>query len=302
MLDRDARIILNIHRHKLLNTGMITALVNGGKQGVMRRLRRLYHSGYLSRPRHQLLLSELGNDPMIYGLGPKGAEFLSMNYGLSMPKVDWMHKGRAIRCSQIEHTIMISQFMVCVQIASRQISNFKLIDQDRIIEAVPITNKDFIKPFGWRLSANKISEGKPKRYHLAVMPDRIFCMYFTDRPPNSRWAYFFLEADRSTMPIMRSNPYQSSFYKKLMGYWESWSQGLFSHYLGTNAVRVLTITKSLERINTMIDACRSIDPRGKGSRMFLFARANEFSPDNASHVFKKVWTSSRDKEQVSVFS
>ena len=70
-------------------------------------------------------------------------------------------------------------------------------------------------PFRWRVSI----PGGPK---CGVIPDRVFGLEFAD---GSR-AWFWLEADRATMPVTRSNLDQSSFRRKLLTYEATWSQNL----------------------------------------------------------------------------
>lgn len=54
-------------------------------------------------------------------------------------------------------------------------------------------------PLLWQVEERQ--GGKP--YRLGVEPDRVFGLQFDDTPENRRRAYFFLEADRVTMPITR---------------------------------------------------------------------------------------------------
>ena len=49
--------------------------------------------------------------------------------------------------------------------------------------------------------------GKHSSYKssMSLYPDKVFGLYFPGNPPGEESAYFFLEADRSTMPIQRRN-------------------------------------------------------------------------------------------------
>lgn len=299
ILDRDLHIVKYVARYRLLNTDMIMALVDGGEHGIRRRLRKLFHAGYLSRPQHQVLLHDSGSDPMVYTLGDRGADYLTKKLGTRLPKVSWANKSLTVGANHIAHTLTVSNFMVSLEIAARDISNLRLIDQDRIVDAIP-KDKDFFVPFGWKIPILWVVDGKREIFSSTVMPDRIFGMHISDVPAKRQGLFFFLEADRSTMPVERTKPFQTSFSRKLHAYWESWRRGLYNHYLGSNAVRVLTITKSNERIETMKKVCRKIDPRGKGSRMFLFSEAKNFSPNNPACIFEERWTNPRDKSPVTI--
>ena len=59
---------------------------------------------------------------------------------------------------------------------------------------------------------------------LRVLSDRVFALEI-DEQPDSR-AYFFLEADRGTMPVKRQSLSQTSFFRKLLAYEATWSQSL----------------------------------------------------------------------------
>src|SRR5437016_5148952 len=50
---------------------------------------------------------------------------------------------------------------------------------------------------------------------LGVIPDRVFALEYADQYDQMQRAYFFLEADRGTMPVTRHTLSQTSFYRKL---------------------------------------------------------------------------------------
>lgn len=52
---RDREIIRQVHRHRFLRSSHIVALIGGSSQQVSRRLQRLFHHGYLDRPRSQII-------------------------------------------------------------------------------------------------------------------------------------------------------------------------------------------------------------------------------------------------------
>src|SRR5439155_21369424 len=115
--------------------------------------------------------------------------------------------------------------------------------------------------FRWRVKVNG-------RLNLGVVPDRVFALDFEDKKGASNRAYFFLEADRGTMPVIRKNFTQTSFYRKLLAYEATWSQSIHQRRFGFNRFRVLTVTTSAARVKSLIDACSKLE-RGRG--LFLFA-------------------------------
>jgi len=117
-----------------------------------------------------------------------------------------------------------------------------------------------------------------------MIPDYVFGIYDEQA---RRTFYYFLEADRSTMPIKRKDHRKSSFYKKLVGYYETFQQGHFFTFWGFKAARVLTLTVSKPRLSSMIEANQTLN--GQGSNIFLFAPEDVFNLDEPTQVFNRHW-------------
>jgi len=67
------------------------------------------------------------------------------------------------------------------------------------------------------------------------------------------------------MPIMRVNVRQTSFFRKMTAYYETWKQGIHTSVYGIENFRVLTVTSSPERVENLIQANRGVND-GRGSR------------------------------------
>ncbi len=75
---RDREIIRLVHQHRFLRSSHVIFLVSGSRQQILRRLKLLYHHGYLERPRSQLdYYHKGGSREMVYGLSEKGAALLN---------------------------------------------------------------------------------------------------------------------------------------------------------------------------------------------------------------------------------
>ena len=84
--------------------------------------------------------------------------------------------------------------------------------------------------------------------------------------------FFCLEIDRGTMPVVRSDPNQTSFIRKLIAYSHTHARDLLHKHYGIERFQVLTLTTSKERIRTMIDAYREHIPRSlRRPNLFLFS-------------------------------
>jgi hypothetical protein len=280
--------------------------VPGGEQGIRRRLYKLFHGGYLDRPREQIRPFRQGGDPYVYGIGRKGYEWLSRTNSIARSKSDWTGKNREVKQRYIRHTLLVAHFMVCLELACRRDRQISLLEPAEILTHLAGKSTGLENSFGWAIETVRKTKSGSRKIRLTVTPDKIFGLYFLNRPPARARAIYLLEADRATMPIKRSGLYVSSYRKKMICYWESWRQNLYEKMFGCKAVRILTLTKPAgsvnapERIRHMIEACKEEDRQGRGSRMFLFTQAQDFSLNNPDRVLKKVWQNGRDKDLVSL--
>jgi len=110
--------------------------------------------------------------------------------------------------------------------------------------------------------------GAAETTKLGVIPDRVFALEFPDKDGERARAYFFLEADRGTMPVKRRNLSQTSFHRKLLAYEVTWTQAIHTSRFGFHRFRVITVTTSAARVKSLVEACSELE-RGHG--LFLFA-------------------------------
>jgi len=292
--ERDRDIIQEVFKHRFLNSNHIAALIGGSRQPILRRLHGLFHAGYLARPLEQIRPYQRGSDPMVYGLGNVGADLLSEEYQIPRGKVDWTRKNRQVGGRYLEHTLMVANFMVCLELACRSRKDVEIIPPEDLLQNLPEESRDKANPFSWKVALKHAFQGKMRSLIMGVVPDKVFALYFPNDQPGRNKAYFFLEADRATMPVKRNNPYKTSFFKKMLGYWASYQQDLFKESLGFKAARVLTVTKSQDRIDNMIMANKEVDERGKGSKMFLFAAEDQVDLSRPEAALGSIWRNGRD--------
>ena len=284
---RDREIIHQVYRHRFLSSEHITALMEGGRQGILNRLKLLFHAGYLDRPKAQG--SREGNFPLIYALGNKGAQLVAEDFDLSLGSVDWTTKNREAKPVFLEHTLGVARFMIAVELACRKVKGLQFIRPEEAAGKRPIVPKAGEKALGWRVAAKR--GGRSIAY--SMVPDNVFGWTLSGDSGPRRAAYFFLEEDRATMPIRSANLGRSSFFKKMVGYFESWKSDLFQKNFGFRNPRVLTLTSSNERIKSMVEAGKQLDPRGKGLRMFLFAQEKTLDLSAPEKILGKIWINGR---------
>jgi DNA-binding Lrp family transcriptional regulator len=253
---RDREVIRLVFEHRFLRSTHIHALIGGSRQQLLRRLQRLYHHGYLERPRAQIdYYRQGGSRSMVYGLGHNGAALLKRELNLAFYRLDWSAKNQAVRGLFLEHALLTAEVMVAFELACRRHGSVRLISADKL--PLPAATRQKREPFRWQVIAKH-------QLKLGVQPDSVFALEF----PDHTRAYYFLEADRATMPVMRPNFDKSSFYRKLLAYEATWTQNIHRSHFGFNRFRVLTVTTSAERVKHLVEAGRQLE-RGQG--LFLFA-------------------------------
>jgi hypothetical protein len=158
--------------------------------------------------------------------------------------------------------------MVSLELVCRQ-HGIRLLHEDEL--HLPVE-----APLHWRV---KIRDGTK----LGVIPDRVFALEYADQHGSTQRVYYFLEADRGTMPIVREKLAQSSFYRKLLAYEATWTSKVHQRHLGIPRFRVLTVTTSAARVKSLLDACSRLQ-RGHG--LFLFADKSVLQRDLLSAVWQ----------------
>jgi hypothetical protein len=278
LTSRDLEILRVVHRHRLLRSTHLTALLGGSRQTTLRRLQLLFHHGYLDRPPMQLDWYTRGSEPLVYALGNRGAEILEAE-GVVRPRgVRWDTKNRNLSRRFLHHTLAVAEVMVAFEVACRSREGVRFIPPEEVLAGVPPETRRL--PFRWQVEVRH----EEKSYRLGIEPDRVFGLHFEGAPENRRHAFFFLEADQGTMPVMRKGLAQTSFLRKLLAYQETWRQGLHRTHLGIPNFRVLTVTASQERVKHFVAVCHPLV--GSGSRIFLFTdRERLRSEDILSHTW-----------------
>jgi hypothetical protein len=277
---RDLNLLAHVARHRFLSSEHLTALDGGSAQNLRRGLRLLFHHGYLDRPRSQLAeVPATGPRPMVYGLGAKGARALKEHGHLINDGVAWSEKNKRAGSVFIEHTLAIADFMTGVELACRGRGDVGLICDHVIIAKAPAKTRMAREPLRWTVPEK--AKGTP----FSTIPDGLFGLSF----PDNTAAYFLLEIDRGTMPVVRKGLSRTSFARKLAVYWEGWNAGRHVEQFGVAQVRVLTVAPSPERVRNMVAAVRELTD-GKGTGFFLFTDQQNLA---ASDPLSVAWVSGK---------
>ena len=272
LTERDRDIIRLIHRHRFLRSHQIIALLGSSPQQISRRLKLLYRHGYLERPRAQLdYYHQGGSKHIVYGLGNKAGTLLNQELGVVMRTVSWNEKNSAVGRVFLEHALLVSDVMVSLELACRKHDGIRLLYEDQL------ALRSEYQPFQWRVKAQDGTK-------LGVVPDRVFALEYRDQNGQFQRVHFFLEADRGTMPVTRRTLSQTSFARKLLAYEATWTQKIHQRHLGIHRFRVLTVTTSSMRVNSLLEACSQLK---SGHGLFLFADRTVLEKDPFSAVWRR---------------
>jgi hypothetical protein len=177
--------------------------------------------------------------------------------------------------------------MVPFEVSVRERDDLRLITDDELIRSSPEETQRRRNPYKWSVEAKLGESGK--RQYLSLVPDAMFGFHFLSGEREGQACFFVLEADRGTMPVMRKSLKQTSFYRKLLTYYHAWKQKRHSQTYGWKAFRVLTVTNSPERVETMMEAVNDMTA-GRGSNLFYFVDFPALSRDGPLRV---TWKTSK---------
>lgn len=280
MTEGDIEIVRHLARHRFLRSTHIATLVNRSVDRTNDRLERLYHAGYIDRPRAQLdYYWKSGSAPLIYALSDRGARLLVERDGLSFANLEWSRKNREAGRPFIEHQIEIADFQVALHRAVQARGDVQLLYADDILATAPVVTRQARNPF--LLRAKLSHQGWTRE--IGVVPDVVFGLKFAD---GSRRC-FMVEIDRGTMPITRADIDQTSFERKMRVYLTAYAAKQHQRQFGWKAFRVLTATSDTPRVQSMIKAAQSLRiPGSPGASLFFFATSASL---HASEPFSAEW-------------
>jgi hypothetical protein len=274
LTDDDVEIVRQVARFRFLRSTHIAALVRRSVDRTNDRLLRLFHAGYIDRPRAQLdYYPTAGSAPLTYALADRGARLLRERDGFGIPNPEVSRKNRKAGRPFIEHQIEIVNFQVALQRALAQRSDVRIIQMEDMIAASRQPMRARRAPFALRAKLSQ--HGKMRE--VSVVPDLVFGLQLAN---GKRWN-FMVEIDRGTMPICRSDPDQTSFEQKMRVYLAAHAARQQQRQFGWKNFRVLTITTDPQRMQSMKEALEGLRVLcGGGASLFLFATFDELRASN----------------------
>lgn len=188
---------------------------------------------------------------MVYGLSGKGAALATRELGMAQGWRRWRGEKSAVGRLFLDHTLMIADVLITVESAGWEAERGVLFIAPHTLEAES-ASKD---GFHWSVWLEGIAVG--------LVPDAVFAVERMCMGGVRERMVCFLEADRGTMPIRRTDKHQSSVGRKLSAYATLWKNGTFSKQFGTGRFAVFLVTPGKERARTLSDAVSDLR-EGKG--------------------------------------
>jgi hypothetical protein len=267
-------LLAYVGKHRLISSDDLALLDGGSAQNVKRDLRAMWAHRYILRPTMQLrTVAITGPQPLVYGLSNRGARLLRDHGHLIDADIDWSENCQRAGVAFIDHAVARSRFMAALDVAHRRRDDLTLLEAPEIVARAPEKTQRARYPLKWTAL---VPDGRGGEVAASVISDDAFALVFDDGTAS----YFLVEIDRGQMPVRRSSRSQEetvagrrrqrTFYMhKLATYYEGWRQRRHVEQFGIDQVRVLTVTTSEKRIDTMLDALREVTNQ-KGSELFLF--------------------------------
>ncbi|MHB8276742.1 MAG: replication-relaxation family protein [Candidatus Humimicrobiaceae bacterium] len=269
LTDRDKRIVEAVYQLRFLTRDQIKLLEfgEGSMTACQRGLSLLYHNGYLSAV-HKPIPTGYGSSKRVYCLSKKGAGLIAHLYSEEEAReIKWNEKLNKVEPFFIEHTLAINDVKIAFLKAVLETKEYELF----------WFNEQEVK--AWK---EKVDDPENSGKTLPITPDAF--LYLIGK---NKKAYYFLEVDRATESNCR-------WRDKIKGYVEYVKSGKYQAKFKTEALRVLTISTSKERIANLIKTTQSVE----NAYFFLFATFEQIKDKN--NIFKPVWKTTKKEDLISL--
>ena len=221
------------------------------------RLGDLFHEGYLDRPEQQWQFANAIHRPAVYESGLGAARALLEN-GIAVDDARSFLSTTAHR--QFLHSLMICEVLASLDLGTRANSRLRLIAWPEILGRAPEATRSSQTPFRVPVPSGGY-----------LVPDGLFGIEYAQGGTKT-YRFFALEADRGTMPIVRSSQNQTSILGKVAAYREIIGRQMHKAHWGIPNLLVLTVTTNESRMREMI---RCLGDQGGECAAFLFAAVGD---------------------------
>ena len=273
--DRDRDIIRYVAKYRFLTSVQLRLIIEGSEQQIGRRASKLCEYGYLERIKIRLHAQNVGgSEPHIYALANAGAQHICEHDGTPKGKVNWNKKNKELKDrSHIRHQLLISNTMIHIERACRELNDVHFIDQAEILERAKLDDVTCKIRWGYK-GSNKDTK---------IIPDYVFGLKCDYIKQDENIIYYYLEADCSTETQVSRTLSGSSIFKKMYEYIAAHRQKLLQTNFKNIYNFVLFVTLTETRWKNMIEVNRHEElTHGKGIDLFLFCDSEKI--DKSSNM------------------
>lgn len=259
LTDRDVRILRLVADFRYMTREQVEKLEFSPTtiSYCKRRLSLLFHNGYLER-RLLPIRGAFGATRAHYVLDQRGASVLTKVLALTRAELDWRPRDGQREPLYMDHTLRINDARVVVMLAARRAGlELRWIDERELKR---------------RARDHRVPDPLRKHEKITIIPDGYFTL-------GDRWS-FALELDRGTVE-------EVPFKRKVRGYGEWKTSGLYTRSFGTSSLRVLFVVADSRRDPRRIARIRRWTQSAGGGSMFWFASLDELSPN--ALLFEPAW-------------
>jgi hypothetical protein len=271
---RDLEIMRLLSRYRYLRSTHLHALAGGkSHKRFVERLGDLYHEcAFIDRPEPQWRAINARYMPTVYELDKAGKQMLEQ-YGVD-PDIDAVITSKYQReiARQFPHELMICDILASIEIGTRADPTLRFISWPEILARpkMPEATRNALIPLSVDVSITYAPprSGKSYSFNRPLAPDALFGLEY-GAGGKKQYRFFALEADRNTEPIVRNNPYQSSYFRKILQYREVIRRSAYKARWGIPNLMVLTVTtndRHRHNIMRIVDELTS----GSGNTHLLF--------------------------------
>ncbi|MHB1390015.1 MAG: replication-relaxation family protein [Thermoleophilia bacterium] len=263
LMARDASVILSVYENRFLKRDQIQRLHFAGvsPQATSARLKKLSDHKFLDKLQRPVAG---GASQAVYALDKRGADVVATTLEIDRHKVRWKRDNNRVEWLFMDHTLGISEFKVCLDVA--------LTGRQEEI---------FFYQRGDKSLLRRVSDPSGKKKCIVVAPDAFFGIQA------ERGKYiFFLEVDMGTETLKR-------FQEKVIAYKQYWKSGKFKEDYAFNHFRVLTVAESDRRLANLIQATGKVG----GRQMFVFTT---FAGLHNVGIFKPIWLAPDSTQAISI--
>jgi hypothetical protein len=234
----------------------------GKRVHCQRRLRLLFHHGYLWRDEQPTKLSE-GRKPFVYRIDERAMELLPDLLDVEPEMIEWDPRENTVSGPFLEHLLRTNDVRVAITLACQQ-------------HGLAIEHWIDDKTLKRTHAQDKVTITGPKgaKTKTTVIPDGYFHLRNDRKEEGKKNQHHFLEADLATVVGQRSKWGRKDWVRKIQAYIAYHKSGMYRKRYGTNSLIILTVTTSERRAQTL----KTITEEAGGKGHFWFTTFDQVTP------------------------